>query len=180
MGRTSTGRQGVPASKQDAAAGPCGDLPPALVALFQETTALFHWLQAASEALHGPGPWSEGLRSILCEIHRAGPQTVPQLARRRPASRQYVQTLVNRLLTEGYVELARNPGHRRSHLVRLTPRGVSFLEAMERREAELLERVPLHVSAEDVRAAAETLRAVRDGVERGRRRLLEQRQGGAA
>jgi hypothetical protein len=38
-----------------------------------------------------------GKRGVLKGLDRLGPQTVPQMARARPVSRQHIQTLVNRL-----------------------------------------------------------------------------------
>ena len=54
-----------------------------------------------------------------------GPLTVPQIAQMRPTSRQRMQRLADELAAEGLVEFIDNPGHRRSKLLSLTPRGES-------------------------------------------------------
>jgi DNA-binding MarR family transcriptional regulator len=133
----------------------------ALDALIGETTQLFHRLKAVAEQVHGQGEVSAGRRGVLRSLAREGPRSVPQLARSRPVSRQLVQTLVNGLLEEGYVEKRPNPAHRRSPLLRLTPAGRRFVAAMERRERELLSGLRLEASREELEAAASTLRRVR-------------------
>src|SRR5882672_4469283 len=45
---------------------------------------------------------------VLQLLDRAGPQTVPQIARASSTTRQNSQVLVNRLLREGAVELTTN------------------------------------------------------------------------
>ncbi len=90
-----------------------------------------------------------------------GPQTVPQMARARPVSRQYIQTLVNQLLKEGHVELIENPAHKRSSLVRLTPQGKKFLDRMNRRQREILGKLEIKIAEKRLQTAAEVLRDVR-------------------
>lgn len=114
-----------------------------------------------AEEVHGQGELSAGRRGVLRSLAREGPRSVPQLARARPVSRQLIQTLVNGLRAQGYVELAPNPAHRRSHLVRLTPAGRRFVAVMERRERELLAGLRLGVGRDELEAAAATLRRVR-------------------
>lgn len=137
----------------------------ALAELIGETTALFHRLRVAAEQVHDQGNVSAGRRGILLGLARSGPQTVPQMARARPVSRQLVQTLVNGLRADGYVEYAPNPAHRRSHRVRLTGAGTRLVARMERRERELLRDLRMPVSQAELRAAARTLRRLRGALE---------------
>lgn len=140
----------------------------ALDTLFEEVVALFHRLRAVAAEVHRLGATSAGLRGVLRDLDRQGPQTVPQLARRRPVSRQYMQMLVRRLRSEGLVEIGENPAHRRSHLVRLTPAGRQMLETMARRETDLLRRVGSVASPEDLQVAVRVLRTVREALAAGR------------
>lgn len=137
----------------------------ALAALVDETAALSHRLRAAAEATYGEGEASAGRRGVLSSLARLGPQTVPQLARARPVSRQHIQLLVNALLDDGLVALAANPAHRRSHLVRLTVKGARRAEQVAALDARLLGEVASGLSATGLRAAAQTLRAVRSAFE---------------
>jgi DNA-binding MarR family transcriptional regulator len=137
----------------------------ALAELIGETRALFHRLKLAAEQVHDQGRVSAGRRGILLGLARGGAQTVPEMARARPVSRQLVQTLVNGLLADGYVEYAPNPAHRRSHRVRLTRAGARLVASMERRERDLLRGLRVPGSQRELRAAARTLRRLRGVLE---------------
>src|SRR5215831_18533082 len=147
-----TGQQGDPATG------------PAFEEVIDETTSLFHLLHAVAAQLHGGGELTAGRRGILRGLDRLGPQTVPQMARARPVSRQYIQMLVNELEAERLVELCDNPAHRRSRLVRLTAAGRDALAAMYRRETELYTALDLPVSEVALRDAAGTLRRIREAL----------------
>ncbi len=149
------------AAKTVAAAveGVFGD--PALETLLAEAGALFHRLRHDSELLHERGEFSSGMRAILRSLERIGPQTVPQMARARPVSRQYVQRLVNDLAAEGSVEPIENPAHKRSRLIRITENGRRALVRMERREKSALDGLVFGVDRTEMARAAETLRKVR-------------------
>ena len=84
---------------------------------------------------------SVGVRNVLDQLRRDGDRTVPQLARAQDLSRQYTQRMVDQAATDGLVELAPNPAHRRSRLVRLTSAGGAAITAVLERELSLLERV---------------------------------------
>ena len=133
--------------------------------LIDEAVALHLRLQVLTEELHGHSELSRACRGILQDLYRLGPRTVPQLTRGRPVSRQNVLMLVNRLITEGMAESMRNPEHRRSYLVRLTPRGKALLEEMWSRETELLNSLDLNLSSEDLQAAAKVLYRLREALE---------------
>jgi DNA-binding MarR family transcriptional regulator len=132
--------------------------------VIDETTGLFHLLHAVAAQLHGGGELTAGRRGILRGLDRLGPQTVPQMARARPVSRQYIQMLVNGLEADGLVELYDNPAHRRSRLVRLTAAGSETLAAMYRREAVLYTTLDLPVTEAELRDAAVILRRVREAL----------------
>ena len=132
--------------------------------VIDEITGLFHMLHAVAAQLHGGGELTAGRRGILRGLDRLGPQTVPQMARARPVSRQYIQMLVNELEAEGLVDLYDNPAHRRSRLVRLSSTGRDTLAEMYRREAELYTALDLTVSENELRDAAGTLRRVREAL----------------
>jgi len=134
---------------------------PAFEDVIDETTALFHLLHAVAAQLHGGGELTAGRRGVLRGLDRFGPQTVPQMARARPVSRQYIQSLVNDLEAEGLVETLENPAHRRSRLVCLTQRGAGALAEMYRREADLFATLELSIADDEMRHAASVLRSVR-------------------
>ena len=133
----------------------------ALLLLFDEMTALFHRLRAITVEVHGQTQVSAGQRGVLLSLHRLGPQTVPQLARARPVSRQHIQVLVNGLIEHGLVEIEDNPAHRRSPFVRLTGKGRGRVDAMRQRERNLLSHARLGLTKRQIEGAADALSAVR-------------------
>ena len=139
--------------------------PEILDSLFGETVALFHRLRAVADQLYGQGEMSGARRGVLRSLDRLGPQTVPQMARARPVSRQHIQAVVNPLVEEGFVEFIDNPAHKRSHLVRLTPKGKESVGAMNRREAKLLGKLGVDIPQDDLLTAVKVLRAVRESFE---------------
>jgi DNA-binding MarR family transcriptional regulator len=76
-------------------------------------------------------------------------------------SRQHIQTIVNELLHEGLVELRDNPAHRRSCLVALTAAGHATIAGIRDTERIVLSDAFSDIDADAVRAATQTLRAVR-------------------
>ncbi len=134
--------------------------------LIHANSALYHRVRAAGDEIHGRGGLSAGMREILAGLKRSGPQTLPQIARARSVSRQYIQAVVSRLERLGLVEAGPNPADRRSRLVRLTPVGQRTLETMRGREAQLLRRLPLEISKKELRGAAAVLEKIRAAFER--------------
>jgi len=134
----------------------------AMQSLMDETRLLFHRMKLAAEALHGAEGITAGMRGVLFSLDRSGPQTVPQIAGARPVSRQHIQVLVNPLVERGFVELINNPAHRRSKLVRLTPKGRRLVERMRARERYLLGALASDMSEKRLRSAAAAVRALRE------------------
>jgi DNA-binding MarR family transcriptional regulator len=141
-----------------ASAGPTAEV---LMNLLEEVVLVHQRLQMIIEALHGPSELTRACRGILRDLYRLGPRTVPQLARNRPVSRQNVLMLVHRLANEGMVEFVRNPEHRRSHLIRLTPGGKELLEEMWGREMALLGNLELNIPLDDLLKTADVLQRLR-------------------
>lgn len=136
----------------------------ATLEVFDETRWLFHRLRAVAERVHAQGVMTAGRRGLLLDLARHGPQTVPEMARARPVSRQHIQMLVNGLRDDGLVELEENPAHRRSNLVRLSAEGAACLERMSARELEMLGRLRLELSLADLEQAASVLRRLREAL----------------
>ncbi len=135
--------------------------PEPIDCLIDETVKLFHRLKVVAEELHGGDEMAAGKRGILKELQSSGPQTVPNMARARPVSRQHIQSLVNPLAEEGLVELIENPHHKRSKLVQLTPAGTQVVEAMNRRERIVLTAIQSRLDTEAMNSAADALQRLR-------------------
>ena len=134
----------------------------ALVAVIDETRLLFHRMKAAAETIHRQGEASAGRRGVLQSLDRHGPQTVPDLARARPVSRQHIQMLVNPLLAEGLVERIENPRHKSSKLIRLTAAGRRVIAGLEAREKPVLAAMAAELDAEELERAAAALARIRE------------------
>lgn len=86
-------------------------------------------LEAVTAAITGfaqaGGEWG-----VLRLLFLDGPQTVPEMARSRPVSRQHCQTICNTLEAQGFVEFIANPRHKKSKLVRITQKGRARYDSM--------------------------------------------------
>lgn len=108
---------------------------------------------------------SVGVRAVLEQLSRLGERTVPQLARAQDLSRQFVQRMVNDAKEAGFVELAPNPAHRRSSLVRLTQAGRTAIDSVTERERELMSRVGGSLTGAELDATLRVLRHMLAGLE---------------
>lgn len=138
---------------------------PALDHLIVETVSLFHRLKSVAGKVHRKGKVIVREPGLLKLLDRGGAKTVPQLARAKQVSRQYVQTQINRFAEKGLVEFVANPAHRRSPLVRLTGKGKEFVDDVNRRETELYKNLGVDIPERDLRNAATVLRTVRELLE---------------
>jgi DNA-binding MarR family transcriptional regulator len=115
------------------------DAGEAMQELLLEILAAFFLLRAVGKRIGAVTAADGGYWGMLRSLKVEGAQTVPQIARSRPVSRQHIQKLANEMIADGVIELIDNPAHQRSKLLRLTAKGeVVFQEINERiaREAE--------------------------------------------
>jgi DNA-binding MarR family transcriptional regulator len=129
--------------------------------LADEVRLHYHALVRLAGALHGALKVSAPMRAVLEFLQAQGPTPVPRIARSRGVSRQHIQTIVNELLDEGLVELRDNPAHRRSCLVALTTVGDATIAGIRDTERTVLGDAFADLDTAHVRAATQTLRAVR-------------------
>ena len=132
----------------------------ALQVLIEETAELNHAFGTALGEARAAGE-APAMRPALRRLFRAGPQTVPQLARQQRVSRQHLQTIVNGLLKRGWVETIANPAHRRSPLFKLTSAGASALNDADAGRRGQLERASKDISASTLYEAVQVLRRLR-------------------
>src|SRR6266540_2096880 len=105
-------------------AGPIVDSKAEAVAeLMLEVAQCFFRIRAVGQKTGLITGWGGGSFGFLRSLALLGPLTVPQIAQMRPTSRQRMQRLADELEADGLVEFIDNPQHRRSKLVRLTPKG---------------------------------------------------------
>ena len=132
-----------------------------LQGLIEEVIATFRELRAASAEIHGDGTPMPGQRGVLIDLARLGPQTAAGMARARGVSRQHVQALVDGFRARGLVELAENPGHRRSKLVALTRKGRGLVKVMLERESVALRFLDEAIPPARIRTATSVLQVLR-------------------
>jgi DNA-binding MarR family transcriptional regulator len=90
-----------------------------------------------------------------------GARTVPQIGRQILTSRQNVQMMVNRLRTEGWVEMGENASHKRSGLVSLTETGRRLVATAKQREEQFWANLCPESTAAQVEEAVALLRGLR-------------------
>ncbi len=131
-----------------------------LYALFTEIRACFNRLRTLADDLHADIGVNPSMRAVMEVLNGSGKMTVPEIARQRGVSRQHVQTVMNSLESEGYVEPFDNPAHRRSPLFGLTAAGKSVFEEMARREVVPLQRLAAAIPEETIARAETSLRDI--------------------
>ena len=122
----------------------------------------FHRVGTAGDILHAPMGLSSGMRGLLLSLKYAGPTSVPRLAAMRPVSRQFVQKLVDEMLTGEWVEALHNPSHKRSPLIGLTAKGVAAVEHLYLTEEPYLATLGEGFSQEELEITTGVLRAICD------------------
>ncbi len=137
----------------------------AVMATMEESVSLFFRLRAVMEDIHGHSSISGSMRGVMRELNRFGPLTVPQMARRRPVSRQHIQAIVNDLQRAGLVSLVENPRHKRSRLVALTPDGQAAMDEVVEREHAVLNQVEIPVNVQEMQQASDVMRRMREMLE---------------
>lgn len=129
----------------------------AVVELMAAVGATFFRMRAAGKAMGAVSPWGGGTWGFLRSLARDGPQTVPALARARPVARQRIQKIADELAAEGLVAFSDNPRHKRSKLVRLTPKGERAFEALDARVRDAAEALARDLDRADVARATDLL-----------------------
>ncbi len=130
----------------------------AMQELMLETISTFFLLRAAGKRIGAVTASDGGYWGMLRSLKLQGPQTVPQIARSRPVSRQHIQKLANEMIVEGVIEWVDNPAHRRSKLLRLTSKGEASFQEISERIAQSAERVAEGMDAEELQISVRVLR----------------------
>jgi DNA-binding MarR family transcriptional regulator len=105
-----------------------------------EASRAFGIIQEAGKKVGAVSETGKRIWALLRLLKLYGPQTVPQIAKLRSVSRQYIQRLANDITAEGYAQFTENPGHKRSKYLKITPKG-------ERLYEEVLADMREHVNA---------------------------------
>jgi DNA-binding MarR family transcriptional regulator len=155
--RTEVRRRTGPGPKVDSKAG-------AVAELMLEVAQCFFRIRAVGQKTGLLTSWGGGAFGFMRSLVLLGPLTVPQIAKMRPTSRQRMQRLADELAAEGLVEFADNPKHRRSKLVRLTPKGDARHRELNARFLSIASTMGVALSEADIRKTIEIVRHLSDDV----------------
>jgi DNA-binding MarR family transcriptional regulator len=119
-------------------------------------------LEETARLLHHGDNLTVAERRLLLQLRQGGPQAIPQLARKREATRQYIQQTLAPLVARGLVAWQDNPRHRRSRLAVLTEEGAGMTRRVMQREGELVRRLAAGTDLKRITATVETLKELDD------------------
>src|SRR5829696_4829874 len=136
----------------------------AVAELMLEVAQCFFRIRAVGQKTGLITSWGGGAFGFMRSLALFGPLTVPQIAQMRPTSRQRMQRLSDELAAEGLVEFIDNPKHRRSKLVRLTPKGEARYRKLNDRFLSIASTVGVALSEADIRKTIEIVRHLSDDV----------------
>ena len=136
----------------------------AIAELMLEAAQFFFRIRAVGQKTGLITSWGGGAFGFMRSLTLLGPLTVPQIAQMRPTSRQRMQRLADELADEGLVEFIDNPKHRRSKLVRLTPKGQARYRGLSARFLAIASTLGVDLSEQDIRRTGEIVRRLSDEV----------------
>jgi DNA-binding MarR family transcriptional regulator len=130
----------------------------AIADLMLEVAQFFFRIRAVGQKTGLITGWGGGAFGFMRSLALLGPLTVPQIAQMRPTSRQRMQRLADELAAEGLVQFISNPKHRRSRLMRLTPKGDARYRELNARFMAIASTMGVGLSDADIRKTTEVVR----------------------
>jgi DNA-binding MarR family transcriptional regulator len=127
--------------------------------LLVEAARAFGIIQEAGKKIGAVSETGKRIWALLRILKLYGPQTVPQIARMRSVSRQYIQRLANDIVEEGYAEFGSNPGHKRSQFLKITPKGEELYFEVYHAMRENVEPVAPKFKEEELEATNKVLKS---------------------
>jgi len=126
-----------------------------------ETFKLSGLLATEGDKLSAPLGLTSARWKILGALARSDePLTVSQIARYMGQSRQAVQSLVNVMSENQFIEFQDNPNHKRAKLVTLSPKGKEVYEQMDAIQIPWANQCAGQLAIEDLNTTLETLRKI--------------------
>lgn len=132
----------------------------AVAELLLDVAQCFFRIRAIGQNTGLISPWGGGTFGFLRSLVLLGPLTVPQIAQMRPTSRQRMQRLADELAAEGLVEFVDNPRHRRSKLVRVTPKGQARYRELNARLLTIAATLGADLGEPQIRGASGVVRQI--------------------
>jgi DNA-binding MarR family transcriptional regulator len=131
-----------------------------ILAAINEVPQAFFRLAAIADEILGDLGVTAPERNAMRHLFVEGEATAPDLARRKPVTRQSMQAILDGLVAKGIAGAQHNPRHKRSKLYALTPRGVALCVEIQKRELSAIRELMAGVDSADFAAAATALRAM--------------------
>lgn len=131
-----------------------------VLATINEVPKAFFRLSAIAETVFADLGVTAAERGVLRDLFIEGEATAPDMARRKPVTRQSIQPVLDSLVDKGFVRAGANPRHKRSKLYSLTPAGVARCIELQNRELAAIKDMLSGMSPADFAAAADALRAM--------------------
>lgn len=125
-------------------------------ALVQAIISCSHRLNSIGRGI-GATTSRGGAWGLMKSLQQNGPQTIPELARSRPVSRQHIRQLAHTLIDKGWIESMPNPVHKRSFLLRLTGAGEQAVNSMDQQIESILAGCLQELPPEQLEVTIETL-----------------------
>jgi DNA-binding MarR family transcriptional regulator len=157
-------RQRTGAASTTGAGSIVGSKDEAIAELMLDVAQCFFRIRALGQKAGLITSWGGGAFGFMRSLALVGPLTVPQIAEMRPTSRQRMQRLADELAAEGLVKFIDNPRHRRSKLVRLTPKGEARYRELNARLLAIASTMGATLSEADIRKSIEIVRHLSDDV----------------
>ncbi|MCB2228900.1 MAG: MarR family transcriptional regulator [Desulfarculaceae bacterium] len=132
--------------------------------LFEEVFHLQAVLATVVDLVHEEAGLGSPQKKVAEILARRGPSTVPEVAAEMEVSRQFVQTVCNRLEEQGLIVFGPNPRHKRSRLAALSEAGRATLDEVWQREGEIIKQAMPKVAREPVLSATDTLRLLAESL----------------
>jgi len=139
---------------------PAGD---AFTQLVLEVAWLGGIFTAAGEALASVGNQTLD-RWVILDFVEDKPSSVAQIARHRRIARQAIQRVADLLEREGLVAYQLNPNHRRSKLLRPTPRGRKVLRVISVEQKGWADALGAEIGEAKLRTLARAIEQIRRAV----------------
>lgn len=93
-------------------------------------------------------------------------QTVPQIARNMGLTRQAVQRLVDAMESDGLLQFADNPDHKRAKLISVTEHGQTVYSQLDAKQSVWAMDCSEGISADDLATTLSVLRLVSSAIDR--------------
>lgn len=140
----------------DPGPGPESDV----LATINEVPRAFFRLSAIAETVFCDLGVSAAERGVLRDLFIEGEATAPEMARRKPVTRQSIQPVLDGLVAKGLARADDNPRHKRSKLYSLTQAGIDRCVDLQKRELAAIREMINGMSPADFAAAAAALKAM--------------------